>query len=372
MSMPSFPCTKKRSTTISDDALAAFSSDVASLHATPIAVLEEAPTPLLFMREYVALSKPVLIRNAFPIISLDDIVEKNESVKLNVDITPDGHGDTIREVDGERMFVMPFLKEMTLEEFRDGLRKQQMKLKDSNTKSSKDIKRDQNGLLSFSSTDEYTIKQDNCDEILYYSRQNDCLRSELRPLTKLFPPTIPFAEDAFNVKPDAVNLWIGNEASVSSMHKDHYENIMCVTAGEKVFTVCPPSDALFLKEANFPSGTFRMQDNGMWKVDREMLEGEGENDTLTTRWVESDVERLISPVSEADRLSYLEEHPNLKYAHPIKIHVKAGDILYLPSLWYHRVTQSCETVAVNYWYDMRFDSPNWCAFNLFQHVNDET
>lgn len=31
------------------------------------------------------------------------------------------------------------------------------------------------------------------------------------------------------------------------------------------------------------------------------------------------------------------------------------DILYLPALWYHRVSQKGVTVAVNYWHDMQFD-----------------
>eukprot|EP00979_Chaetoceros_neogracilis_P001732 scaffold307_cov238-Chaetoceros_neogracile.AAC.3 len=398
--MPSLDRTE-RSIPFSDSILSQFSSDVASLHATPIAILEEAPTPLVFMREYVALSKPVLIRNnAFPLVTLDDIVEGNEDVNLHVDVTPDGHGDTIREVDGEPMFVMPSSKEMRLDEFRDGLRKQQimmMNSKSCTTKKSRHIKYDDDGLQKFS-RDNHDIGIDigigidgdcdlasqDCPEILYYSRQNDCLRNELQPLTALFPPTISFAEEALNLKPDAVNLWIGNEASVSSMHKDHYENIMCVTAGEKVFTICPPSDALYLKEASFPSGTFRKQDRGtdnntdyntntsIWTVDAEMVEDEEGKHPQMVRWLESDVERLLPPFSKIEQQSSLEQNPLLKHAHPMRVHVKAGEMLYLPSLWYHRVTQTCETVAVNYWYDMRFDSPGWCTFNLFQHINDDT
>lgn len=361
-------------------------------------------------------------------------MEGNEHVKLHVDVTPDGHGDTIREVDGERMFVMPASKEMRLDEFRDGLRKQQqmmmmMMKRKSSTKRSNNIERDENGLQSFSKVNNYAAADDDinvnadsndnvddnvnandndnadgtqdCEEILYYSRQNDCLRSELQPLTALFPPTISFAEEALNLKPDAVNLWIGNEASVSSMHKDHYENIMCVTSGEKVFTICPPSDAIYLKEASFPSGTFEKQDkddiistqhshahdhshshaharsqirsSGAWRVGGEGGEDEEGKHVQMVRWIESDVERLLPPFSETEqqRQSYLERNPLLQHAHPMRIHVKAGDMLYLPSLWYHRVTQTCETVAVNYWYDMRFDSPGWCAFNFFQHMNDE-
>jgi jumonji domain-containing protein 7 len=36
---------------------------------------------------------------------------------------------------------------------------------------------------------------------------------------------IHFAQEVFGVLPNAVNLWIGNEHAVSSMQKDHYENL---------------------------------------------------------------------------------------------------------------------------------------------------
>jgi jumonji domain-containing protein 7 len=40
--------------------------------------------------------------------------------------------------------------------------------------------------------------------------------------------------------------------------------------------------------------------------------------------------------------------------------VHAGDVLYLPAIWYHHVAQLPDeehgwVVAVNYWHDMRFD-----------------
>jgi jumonji domain-containing protein 7 len=38
--------------------------------------------------------------------------------------------------------------------------------------------------------------------------------------------------------------------------------------------------------------------------------------------------------------------------------VEAGEMLYLPSLWYHQVSQvrgkAPYTLAVNYWFDMEF------------------
>lgn len=45
-------------------------------------------------------------------------------------------------------------------------------------------------------------------------------------------------------------------------------------------------------------------------------------------------------------------------AHRVRVTLNPGDMLYLPTLWYHKVTQSCSgeglCVAVNYWHDMEF------------------
>ena len=79
------------------------------------------------------------------------------------------------------------------------------------------------------------------------SIQNDCLRTEFSFLQDCFPSTFTWAQDAFGTgPPDAVNLWIGNERAISSMHKDHYENLFYVLSGEKIFTLCPPADVVFL------------------------------------------------------------------------------------------------------------------------------
>jgi jumonji domain-containing protein 7 len=43
---------------------------------------------------------------------------------------------------------------------------------------------------------------------------------------------------------------------------------------------------------------------------------------------------------------------------PLRATLNQGDMLYLPALWYHKVSQSCSEegicCAVNYWYDMDF------------------
>jgi jumonji domain-containing protein 7 len=70
------------------------------------------------------------------------------------------------------------------------------------------------------------------------------LRKEISNLQDNFPSGIEWAEEAFGPSQplDAVNLWMGNELAVSSMHKDHYENLFYVASGEKIFTVSSGSE----------------------------------------------------------------------------------------------------------------------------------
>ena len=218
----------------------------------------------------------------------------------------------------------------------------------------------------------------------------------------IFPSGFEFAEKAFATgPPDAVNLWIGDQRAVSSMHKDHYENLFYCLSGEKVFTLCPPADIPFLHEGKFMSGIFKFVgppaeddadskpsasdddelhvrvhkammskrarrdankfkdgsgDHGCWIVEPDRCEDGDEIQKI--RWIEPDITRPDAA----------EHFPRLKQAHPVTVKLGEGEMLYLPALWYHRVTQSCETVGVNWWYDMRFDSPSWCYFNFLQNL----
>ena len=135
------------------------------------------------------------------------------------------------------------------------------------------------------------------------------------------------------------------------MHKDHYENLFYVLSGEKVFTLCPPADAPFLYERQHKSGRFDSS-SGSWKVRMDMDE--------KVQW--------IADLTKKDHREYLHEFPLLRYTHPIEVCVRSGELLYLPSLWFHHVTQSCETIGVNWWYDMHFDSPGWIYFHLLQQL----
>ena len=55
------------------------------------------------------------------------------------------------------------------------------------------------------------------------------------------PSEIGFASAAFASLPDAINIWIGGRRSVSSLHRDPYENIYTVIQGSKSFKLFPPT-----------------------------------------------------------------------------------------------------------------------------------
>ena len=346
--------------------------DVGSLWCSPHTILlEEPPSAFLFLRDFVSASRPCIIRcNDLPkSLTLDDIVKDTNDLPLVVDVSPDGHADVIRSVrrNGRRemFFVQPEVRRMSAGQFRTMLRRRRQ-----HRCSPVEKKHRNPDILSRTfplagCLDESTHHDESgadCEEeVVYYSRQNDCLRNELPGLWAkgMFPSSFAWAEQAFGTgPPQAVNLWIGNEQATSSMHKDHYENLFCVLSGEKIFTLCPPVDAPFLYERDYPSGRFHYsRATQQWTV----VPHQPSDGAPKTRWIEANVVQKNDP-------QHLQSFPLLRYAHPVEIKVPAGCMLYLPALWFHSVTQSCETVAINYWYDMKFESPMWSYFHFMQQL----
>ena len=365
--------------TADDEALETLSDDVGSLWCRPITVLKQCPDATTFLRNFVCKSVPCIIQNATDNehstspgavgLSLDDIIERvGIDAMLTVDITPDGHGDCARDCiyiadddksnKTESVFVKPHEQQMTIAEFRRLLR-----MGDEIDKcNEKGEELEAFPICKSIAEDSHKVTTTRrASPVVYYSKQSDCLRNEMKALfsTNIFPESFDFAEEAFGTgQPDAVNLWIGNERSVSSMHKDFYENLFLVCSGQKEFVLCPPADHLFLHEREFQSATFspvgEQMDEWIVTVDRD----ENGNE-LTTKWIEPDVTHY----------SDYKKYPLLDKSHPMKVLVAEGEMIYIPSLWYHRVTQTSETVGVNYWYDMNFDTPQWCYYNFLQHLS---
>ena len=365
-----------------------------------VTVLDEPPSALEFLRDFVSVSRPCIIRNAVSFrFTVNELVERCPQIELVVDVSPDGHADVLRHVredeDGSSgdsnpvrtIFVQPEQRVMTVEAFHQQLIGQSSHRR-TNTDDSASLQQEpfshvfsvarkrqlnHDKINNDSDSEEEEIPEEN-DGVFYYSRQNDCLRQELSQFWEStnnkeneLPRTFDWAEQAFGTgPPQAVNLWMGNERSVSSMHKDHYENLFYVASGEKVFTLCPPADAPFLYEQEYGSGRFHWnKEQQTWNV---QLLDEEQCDSVESGGTPPRAHWIAADVTRKDHAEYLHLFPLLRFTHPIKVKVKEGELLYIPALWFHRVTQTCETVGVNYWYDMKFESPLWTFFHLLQQL----
>jgi len=82
-------------------------------------------------------------------------------------------------------------------------------------------------------------------------------------LTKEFPELLSdlddlsWAREAFGAAPNASNIWIGDSRSVTSLHKDPFENIYCVVSGYKDFLLFPPTDRPWLPYKTVPVTQYR-------------------------------------------------------------------------------------------------------------------
>ena len=92
----------------------------------------------------------------------------------------------------------------------------------------------------------------------YLQQQDDCFRREYGELAADCEAESPWATEAIGSQPEAVNLWIGNGASDTWFHKDHYENLYVVVAGEKRFLLLPPTDVHRMYVGEYPAARYRL------------------------------------------------------------------------------------------------------------------
>ncbi|XP_011342581.1 jmjC domain-containing protein 7 isoform X2 [Ooceraea biroi] len=276
-------------------------------------------TPLSFYREYVSKNIPLVIRGAvehWPAVRKWSIPYLREALgdeKIVVAVTPNGYADAIARKDDteEEFFVMPEERLLTMSEFLD------------------------------------TLENTREDSVFYIQQQNSNFINSFHKLWSDTKIEIPWANEAFGKHPDAVNFWMGDKRAITSMHKDPYENIYCVLSGEKNFTLHPPTDLPWIPYANYSSAVYKEREPGKWTIERIVDETSDPEETASstlTPWI------CIDPLNPD-----YETYPEYRNAHTLRVTLRAGDVLYLPSLWFHHVTQSHACISINYWYDMEFD-----------------
>eukprot|EP00943_MAST-04B_sp_MAST-4B-sp1_P001363 g1363.t1 len=292
-------------------------------------------TPCEFYRKYISLNRPCIIKNAFnhwPALekweNYEYLINACGEEEFSVNITPDGYGDALCEIQGKsrkgsttrKVFVKPLEEKITMKKFMQSLKK----------------------------NDFNNIENEN---VLYCSRQNSSLTDEFSVLIKDIELDLSFAKcslenkntsDAVSKKSkaEAINLWIGDDRSISTTHQDPYENFYTVIKGTKIFTLYPPSDVGYLYEKMYPTASYVRDENNKLCIQLD------ESNT-TIPWIAMDKRQSLDEIAD--------NFPKFKFAHEVTATVEKGECLYLPALWFHHVQQRGLTIAVNYWYDFTFD-----------------
>lgn len=197
----------------------------------PIDDLQEAPSPLEFMR-YVAKNRPFVIRggcSTFPALQkwkTEYLLEKMEGRLVQIAETPHGNADSVVQNDGRIYFVKPREKNELFRDF----------------------------FFSLLNADHTT--SETSTSVKYSQAQNDNLRNEYIALFPDVEPHLPWASIALEKLPEAINIWLGNGASVTALHRDNYENIFAQIIGVKRFVLLPPLKTACINETFLPSATY--------------------------------------------------------------------------------------------------------------------
>lgn len=249
--------------------------------------------------EMIGKNRPILFKDALAKwtgfkeweMNNDLILQEMADSVVTVACTPDGYADAIKKHNEQLIFTLPDEQEMAFKVFWDKLR---------NNSNSNSVK-------------------------YYVQSQCDNLSSDFKRLSSRMPIDIfeQLASELLGdaIQPEASNVWIGSDSSITSLHKDYYDNLYAVLRGTKQFYLLKPSYPI--ECSAYPTWRCAMRDN---KDTFDLVDCE-----TKTHW-------------------YTEPEDLLQTAELIT--VQAGDVLYLPSGYYHHVRQCGDVcIAFNSWYN---------------------
>ncbi|WVR06473.1 hypothetical protein IAU60_003504 [Kwoniella sp. DSM 27419] len=298
-----------------DSVLEQLLDDYRDLQNHEITRLAIPPTPLQVLRMIYS-AHPAVIQGHSPLRPAatkydwrkpDIYSDTCGSTEVTVAITDDGLADSVRGLPGGgTTFVKAFEDKMTISELISKL-------------GPKETGKGKEG-------EAYYLQSQ--DGNIYRSVPRPNGPPELASFQDHIQRDVEWMREAVGDTAEAVNLWIGDSKSTTSLHHDPYENIYHVLAGTKTFTLLSPIEGLWLDQHFHPASTLHRSPSGHLRPELDPAP------SYPIPWVSS---------------------TSFPYrVRPIRVTLNEGETLYLPAGWWHRVEQA-ETdhgivAAVNYWY----------------------
>ena len=131
---------------------------------------------------------------------------------------------------------------------------------------------------------------------------------------------------------------MGDSRAVTSTHKDPYENMYAVLRGYKDIILYPPSDIAYMPYQYCKQAKFEPSDSGS----KDKLGNSNEETNVKPKKFsivelnEPSIPWIVIDPLKPD----LARYPKFRKASPLRLRLYAGDLLYLPSLWFHHLRQS--------------------------------
>ena len=296
--------------------------------------------------------------------------ERLGATPVHVALTPDGLGDAVKEHDGQLVFAKPHEALMPFTAFLDALetplrtppsapppappppavevarRVGELRVDETEGRGAGEA-----GGGGRGGRDGGVLRR----AVHYCSHQNSSLTEEFARLQDDWRP-LAWADAAFGAPPVATNLWMGEDASHTTVHADLFDNLYVVVRGEKRFSLLPPQEGHLLRRRRFPAATYRPAAASGGGEGGGGGGGGGGGSGLELALDDPPEQQLWSALD-------LEREGARHGAPPITATVRAGELLYLPALWWHAVSQrggggggggdgaGGSTIAINLWYD---------------------
>ncbi|KFD72264.1 hypothetical protein M514_01322 [Trichuris suis] len=170
------------------------------------------------------------------------------------------------------------------------------------------------------------------------------IRGNFKSLEEDIDP-LPFLGAA--MRPVHLNIWISNGNTLGKLHFDEYENFLCQLRGRKQVILTDPQSNDRLHEGYIVEAMLTYK-NGTFSRDKLL-----QSTALT-----------MSPID----ITYpdFEKFPSLRDLKWLNCTIEPGDVLYMPSFWWHEVqsypdVDENRNLAVNFWYRRFWDKEFPCA-----------
>ena len=151
----------------------------------------------------------------------------------------------------------------------------------------------------------------------YYS--NDLGQDFLSLLPEL--PRLSLLSPTLSLNASAVKLWIGPRGTITPTHNDAFHNVFVQIKGSKKFLMFPPS---LHRHLHIYPALHPMHQQSQIRINKTNLQ---QND----------------------------RYPNFKLwsesgqSSPLHVSLQAGEVLYIPPMWYHRVQATSPSASLNVW-----------------------